>query len=360
MLQSVDAPPPLLPTDLVLLQAHRRAAMPQRPGRFDAAALVAALLVGVGVALWLRMHHPAQPAEECGALASGLVFAAWLCGRLVWSRVAPTVIDADRLLPLLVAEALLAHQRAGLLRLTPSPEGLRAEPANAPMPWPADSLEAALQRARPVAVAQLVADWRGGSAPPLEALVRSAQRRGIVRLVSTPRGLTLTATPSARAAAAGQSASLLVDTCRRQQPALWRSLKAAIADGAVLAPTADVAPRPQVDPRAPTGVDRFSLPTEPVPGSALVLTVFIATAIGVGAFAIARLNGALGPATVIGWWSNHPRQATVQTLQTARDSRRTGPMAGADRRSRRDIRRRHRSVLRGHLARCATRCPVSR
>lgn len=303
MLLSVDTPSPLLPTDLVLLKAHRRAAMPQRPGRFDAAALVAALLVGVGVALWLRMHHPAQPAEEGGVLASGLVLAAWLCGRLVWSRVAPTVIDAERLLPLLVAEALLAHQRAGLLRLTPSPEGLRAEPANAPMPWPADSLEAALQRARPVAVAQLVADCRGGSGPPLDALVRSAQRRGIVRLISTPRGLALATTPSARAAAATQSASLLIDACRRQQPALWRSLMDAIADGAVLAPTADVVPRPEVDPRAPTGVDRFGLPAEPVPGLALVLTVFIATAIGVGAFAIARLNGAFGPATVIGWWA---------------------------------------------------------
>jgi hypothetical protein len=303
MLQSVDTPPPLLPTDLVLLQAHRRAAIAQRPGRFDAAALVAALLVGAGVALWSRMHHPAQPAEACGALASGLVFAAWLCGRLVWSRVAPTVIDADRLMPLLLAEALLAHQRAGLLRLTPSPEGLRAEPANAPMPWPADSLEAALQRARPVTVAQLVADWRGGSAPPLDALVRSAQQRGIVRLYYSPRGVALVATPFARAAAAGQPASLLIDACRRQQPGLWRSLKAAIADGAALAPTAEVMPRPKIDPRAPIGVDRFGLPTEPVPGSALVLTVFIATAIGVGSFAIARLNGALGTATVIGWWA---------------------------------------------------------
>ena len=332
MPQTADAPPPLLPTDRVLLQAHRRAAKPPRPGRFDAAALVAALLVGVGVVLWLRIQHPVQPVMERGVLVSSLVLAAWLCGRLLWVRVAPKVIDADRLLPLLVAEALLAHQRDGLHSLRPSPEGLRAEPANVPMPWPPDSLEAALQRARPITVAQLVADWRAGSAPSLETLVHSAQRRGIVRVVATSRGLALAATPSALAAAAVQSESLLVDACRRQQPALWRSLRTAIADGALLAPTADVVPRPEVDPRAPTGVDRFGVPTDPVPTSALDVTVVIAAVVAVGAFAIARLNGALGPATVVGWWAWPPifgAASAVWVFAAARTTWRDDPLPPA-------------------------------
>jgi hypothetical protein len=332
MPQSADAPPPLLPTDRVLLQAHRRAAQPPRPGRFDAAALVAALLVGVGVVLWLKIQHPVQPAMERGVLVSSLVLAAWLCGRLLWVRVAPKVIDADRLLPLLVAEALLAHQRDGLLSLRASPEGLRAEPANLPMPWPPDSLEAALQRARPISVAQLVADWRAGSAPSLEALVRSAQRRGIVRLVTTSRGQALAATPSALAAAAVQSESLLVDACRRQQPALWRSLRTAIAAGALLAPTADVVPRPEVDPRAPTGVDRFGVPTDPVPTSALDVTVVIAAVVAVGALAIARLNGALDPATMVGWWAWPPifgAASAVWVFAAARTTWRDDPLPPA-------------------------------
>jgi len=323
----------MLPTDRVLLQAHRRAGQRQRPGRVDAAALVAALLVGVGVALWLRIQYPAQPDMEHGVLASGVVLAAWLCGRLLWSRVTPKAIDADRLLTLLVAEALLAQQRAGLISLTPSPEGLRAEPANVPMPWPPDSLEAELQRARPITVAQLVADWRGGRAPSLDALVRSAQRRGVVRLVATSHGPVLEATASALVAAAGQSDGLLVDACRRQHPALWRSLKTAIADGALLAPTADVVPRPEVDPRAPTGVDRFGMPTDPVPTSPLELTVFIAAVVAVGVLAIARLNGALGPATVIGWWAWPPifgAASAVWIFAAARSTWRDDPLPPAD------------------------------
>ena len=296
-----EALPPLLPTDLVLLQAHRRAAQLRRPGRFDAAALVAAPLIGVGVTVWSGIHDPALVTLDVWMLATGLICAVWVAVRLAWPKSPLAAIDVERLVQLLVAEALLAHQRAGLLRLTPSDEGLLAEPSNATMPWPPDSIEAALQRARPVAVAQLVADWRAGVTLSLEALVRSAQRRGVIRLTDTPRGPALVPTTPSMAAAAAQRSSLLVDTCRRVQPALWRRLKAAIADGALLSPTADVLPRPVVDPRAPVGVDRFGVPSEPAPGSALLTAVFIVTTLFIVLMALARLGGAFGPASVLGW-----------------------------------------------------------
>lgn len=296
-----EALPPLLPTDLVLLQAHRRAAQLRRPGRFDAAALAAAPLIGVGVTVWLGAHDRTLVTVDIWVLVTGLIWAVWVAVRLAWPKSSTAAIDVERLLLLLVAEALLAHQRVGMLRLTPSDDGLLAEPTNEPMPWPSDSIEASLQRARPVAVAQLVADWRAGSTPSLEALACSAQRRGVIRLTDTPRGPALVPTPSALAAAAGQRSSLLVDTCLRQQPELWRRLKAAIADGALLAPTADVVPRPVVDPRAPVGVDRFGVPSEPAPGSALLTSVFIVTTLFLGLMALARLDGAFGPASVLGW-----------------------------------------------------------
>ncbi len=321
--------PFFVPTDTVLLRANqfaprrRRLALPQL-GKGPLALLLA---LAAAVAVGQKYHLPAW-ATAALAVVSGALVVAWGPGwRKARPRKGPTTrADASRLEFLVIAEALLANERAGLLALTEAADGLRANPLDAPVPWPADAVEAALLRRRCMPVSRLVADWRGGAGDAMATLEESALRRGVLQEVAKRRGSVLVPTPSTEAALAKDLPAPLIETCPTDRPALWRSLAAAIDEGFLLSPTPAPDPRPAADPRADAGVDRFGIPSAPMPNSALTTAAFVGAMLIIGSIAVAWLMGpAWDPSSALGWWGWPPLFAAGAAVGLFFAARRTWP-----------------------------------
>jgi len=289
-----------------LLKATRLAARPRRLSKLDVVSLVLALsLVAAIVAAGLSHKFSALLTAVLAICGGSLVL-----GPYFWWRQAPprpgsiAQVDASKLQRLVIAEALLANEREGLVALTEAAEGLRADPLKADMLWPPGAVEASLLRGRSMRVSQLVADWRSGTGSPLSAITQAALRRGVFQEVGTRHGAALEATALSQAAMARGLPASLVETCPAERPKLWRSLTAAIEDGFLLSPATTEAPRQVADPRADAGVDSFAVPSNPLPEQALTTAVLVVATIIVGAIALVRLTGA-GPglSSANGWWA---------------------------------------------------------
>jgi hypothetical protein len=253
-----------------------------------------------------------------------------------WRRVGrprPTLlgpVDVARLERLLFAEALLANERAGLLALTEGAAGLRAEPRTAPVPWPAAALEATLLRGRSLRVAQLVADWRGGTPDPLAAIASAAVRRGVLRDGGARHGVALVATSAAEAALARSPPASPAETCRTDRPALWRSLMAAIEEGFLLPPATAPASPPVPEARTDAGVDRYGVPSGDMPDQAVTMAILLGAFAVLTAIVLARFAGFdpdPSPATVRGAWPFcFGAAAAAFVFATARPSWPDGPL----------------------------------
>ena len=162
--------------------------------------------------------------------------------------------------PLVIAmlsAALLANERAGVLRLELRPADfpsflrdlftgqasgrlrLHAVPLGAAAPWPADSLEDRIRRDRPDTVTSLVAGWLvEKSYAPHERALRLAEQglvyRGLAlrhRLGAESRAV-LNEDSSAAAAVINVEPVLgLLQSCRQQRPDIWHALQRSIRRG---------------------------------------------------------------------------------------------------------------------------------
>jgi hypothetical protein len=298
----------LTPSDVALLRAVHIAPRPlwRVELRYAKPFLIALPSVPAAVMAASVNHRLGTAwAAALGALAAALVIGAYVWRRLAWpQRSLLGRVDAQRLERLLLAEAMLANERAGLLVLTEAPAGLHAGPTVAPIPWPDESLEAMLIRRRPMRVAQLVADWRGGAGDPLGAIARAAVQRGVLHESGARYGAALVATSAAQAVLSGDPPRLLAEACRTDRPSLWRGLMAAIEEGLLLAPATAPVPPSAPDPREHAGVDRYGVPSGQAPGQALTTAMLVGAAVILAAIVLARLGGAgLNFAPSIGHWA---------------------------------------------------------
>jgi hypothetical protein len=318
-----------MPTDTVLLKANQLAPRRQRVALPQLGKGPLALFLALAAALAVGQEYdlPTWTTAMLATVASALVVAygpGWPVAR---SRVGPaTRADASRLEFLAIAEALLANERAGLLVLTEAVDGLRADPLEIPTPWPADAIEASLLRRRSMPVSRIVADWRGGAGDTIATLEESALRRGVLRQVSTRRGSELVPTPPTKAALARGLPVTLVETCPTERPALWRSLATAIEEGFLLSPTPVRDPRKAADPSADAGVDRFGIPSAPMPNAVLTTVTIVCAMLIIGPIAVVRLTGPeWDPSPVLGWWGWPPLLAAGAAVGLFFTARRTWP-----------------------------------
>ena len=324
------ASPFLVPTDTVLLRANhfaprRRLGLTLPQLRKGPLALL--LTLAAALAVGQKYQLPAWATTVLAVVAGVLVVACAPSWRTARPREGPTTrADASRLEFLVIAEALLANERAGLLVLTEAADGLHADLLEARMPWPADAIEATLLRRRSMPVSRLVADWRGGTGNAMATLEELAVRRGVFQEVTTRRGSALVPTPRTDAALAKGLPAPLVETCPTDRPALWRSLTAAIEEGFLLSPTPARDPQSAADPRADAGVDRFGIPSGTMPNDALTTAAIVAAMLIIGAIAVVRLMApgwASSPA--LGWWGWPPLFAAGAAVALFFAARRTWP-----------------------------------
>jgi hypothetical protein len=283
-------PPRLTRSDVVLLRGADLA--PTRRWRASFAAVRRVLLVAAlaGAALLVALiSRRAEGWWTAGALT--------LAAAIVWRRSRPArpllavPLGAPQLERLLLAEALLANEAAGAISLSQTASGLRAEPGAAVPAWPPGSLEAALLRARPIRVGQIVADWRAGEPNVMLAVTQSAIRRGILRESSATRGAALVPSSEAWAALASYRDPSLAEQCRADRPALWRNLLEAVNEGLLYEPSEVPNRSARPDPRVDAGVDRFGVPRSEAPGQALTTATIVGAMVVIGLIVLARLAG---------------------------------------------------------------------
>jgi len=186
-----------------------------------------------GTTLWDEAASP--------VIGTGVAVLSWLCWRFVWpgpKRRLLGRVDEAALQRLVLAEALLANEQAGLANLTPGEGSLVIVPSGGAKTWPADSPEDLLLRRRKLEVAQLLAEARSVSSLDLFDLADQARRRGVLWENPARSGPLLVPTESVLAPAAGAT---LGEVCRAQRPVLWSALQAAIEDGLERAPAQPVA-----------------------------------------------------------------------------------------------------------------------
>lgn len=325
-----EAPAPfLVPTDTVLLEANRLAPRRRRlaPPQLGLGPLALLLALAAALAFGQKYQLPSWATAVLAIFAGTLVVAWGPAWRAVKSRGGPTAkADPARLELLMIAEALLANERAGLLLLTEAADGLRADPLDATMPWPAEAIESTLLRRRSMLVARLVADWHGGAGDVMETLENMAVRRGVLHELATHRGRALVPTPGTQAALAKGLPAPQVETCPTDRPALWRSLTASIEEGMLAPPTPAPAQQSLVDPRADAGVDRFGIPSAPIPIAALRTSALAGAMLIVGPIAMVRfLAPDWDPMPALRWWGWAPLFAVAAAVGLFLKARRSWP-----------------------------------
>jgi hypothetical protein len=232
------APRPPVPSECALLDAARLA--PEgfsqslvREIEFATWFLLFGLPAASGLVELVYRQSENAPRSEATSVAIGAaaMLAVYLWCRFVWPRPKRRLlgrVDETALQRLLLMEAVLASEQAGLITLTLRAESVVAAPTGAAMMWPAGSLEYLLLRRRPLDVAQLVVDARAIGSLDVFDIADRARRRTILRENPGRRGPMLVA---AEGVLRSEGARTLSGDCRAQRPALWAALQAAIADG---------------------------------------------------------------------------------------------------------------------------------
>jgi hypothetical protein len=228
----------LTPSDGVLLAAKHFAplSLSDRVGE----EIDNGLLYGFGVFLAIALAYlfATQGGGEplvcwlLGGVATGGLLAAFVWKRFVRpDRALLGKIDESKLERTLLAAALLANVRQGILRLTPDGIELRAEPTSTVPRWPAESLEQSLLRDRALSVSELVSDWRAAYPWPLAQLAEAAGRRGLLQTNLSRTGPLWLPCATALTALDPGCVAKPLDDCRLQCPEAWSALQSGIEAG---------------------------------------------------------------------------------------------------------------------------------